>query len=643
MGQSILALKKIQKQPKVSVGTQVADLHIQGALYAAIKSHKDEFDLAEINRENRLEYSNEVHIRNFHEGIHTALNESGQRRNVKYIAVGLHGKNDFKTSISELWLKEDIVPFVFGKTRENRSITEVAREVSSHFNDENLVYVQMNTTNEVKVSELVSLEDYRKTVPDEDFGNLKFLVKKFKGKKLTFLGATPQGGGVALMRHALIRLYKLLGVDAHWYVLIPKKEAFAITKSKFHNVLQAVSPVGIELTDEDKDIYNSWTDENAKKFASVFKNSDVIVVDDPQPAGLIPYIKKINPRVKIIYRSHIQIVGELASTNNTVQRKTWEFLWKSIQLSDLFISHPIKEFIPSDVPMEKILYMPATTDPLDGLNKPLSEAQMNYYMRIFNKLLLIQEGQAPLDMNRPYIVQIARFDPAKGIPDVIESYRILRERLVKEGKVIPSLVIGGNASVDDPDGVPVHNATLELLKTDKYSYLSDDVKVVRLPHLDQLLNVLLRKSHIVLQLSTKEGFEVKVTEGLMKGKPVVAYKTGGIPLQIEDGVNGFLIEPGNTQEVADKMYELFVDKGQYKKMSAAAVQYANKDYLTVANAISWLFMAVYLQAGHKVSGNYQWVKDLSQAYYYNSQNSSDKILSRLMPLGKKIGERLKKK
>src|SRR5437016_11023580 len=85
------------------------------------------------------------------------------------------------------------------------------------------------------------------------------------------------------MRHALIRLLRLLHVDAHWYVLIPNKEAFDITKPKFHNVLQAVAAPGTELTQEDKDIYDTWINENASAFEDVFRQAHVIVIDDPQP------------------------------------------------------------------------------------------------------------------------------------------------------------------------------------------------------------------------------------------------------------------------------------------------------------------------------------------------------------------------
>jgi alpha,alpha-trehalose phosphorylase (configuration-retaining) len=99
------------------------------------------------------------------------------------------------------------------------------------------------------------------------------------------------------------------------------------------------------------------------------------------------------------------------------------------------------------------------TDPLDGLNKPLTEDQMSVYLKQFNALLL-QEGQTPLNEDRPYIIQVARFDPSKGIPDFLEAYKKLRNMLEEQQMPIPQLVITGNRSIDDPDGVPIMGANL---------------------------------------------------------------------------------------------------------------------------------------------------------------------------------------
>lgn len=476
---------------------------------------------------------------------------------------------------------------------------------------------KLTANNEVETVPLAMLADYQLITSSADFALLLTLAQRFAGKKLVFFNSTAQGGGVALMRHALIPLFKLLGVDAHWYILSPNQAVFDVTKTKFHNVLQGVADKGVELTLKDKRIYNAWIKENADKFDSVFQDAHVIIIDDPQPSGLIPYIRRANPRAKVIYRSHIQIVASLADQPQTPQHTTWDFLWKNVKEADCYVSHPIREFIPANVPAKKVVLMPATTDPLDGLNKPLTEDQMGEYLNFFDRILF-DEKQQPLDANRPYIAQIARFDPSKGLPDVIESYRQVREMLEGEGLPVPQLVLAGNGSIDDPDGIPLYHATMELLRSERYADLASDVKVARLPHMDQLLNTLLRKCRVALQLSRKEGFEVKVTEALMKGKPVIAYRAGGIPLQIQEGLDGFLVEVGDTQQVARHLYELLTNNDLYWKMSLAAADLASRDYRTVPNAICWLFLAVYLLEHGKIDGQHQEVKALAHRYYATS-------------------------
>lgn len=100
--------------------------------------------------------------------------------------------------------------------------------------------------------------------------------------------------------------------------------------------------------------------------------------------GLIPLIKKLTPYRPVIYRSHIQIKSDLCATANTPQQDVWHYLWKNIQQADMFISHPIPDFVPPDVPRKMVAYMPATTDWLDGLNKPLNSWVTSYYGNMYN-------------------------------------------------------------------------------------------------------------------------------------------------------------------------------------------------------------------------------------------------------------------
>ncbi len=539
---------------------------------------------------------------------------------VKIVGAGITGygedKEREKKLAADIWLKEDIVPFFLkseGISSEEKA-KNAANEVAKNFTDDILLDVKFDTRRKVAVKELARLEDFTKTISEEESELLSKLVSKFKKQRgrLIFFSSTPQGGGVALMRHALIRFFRLLGINAEWYVMSSNEEIFQITKKKFHNVLQGVAPKDIRLTQKDKKLFNKWSKKNAEKFKPIFKKAKVIVIDDPQPSGLIRYIKKVNPRIKLIYRSHIQIEGDLTNKKDTPQKITWDFIWNNIKDCDLFVSHPILEFIPHNVPRDRTVLMGAATDDLGGLNKELAKRHMRYYFNMFNEILEENE-QTPLNLKRPYIIQVARFDPSKGIPDVIESYRKLRKKIEKENwpqSKIPQLVITGHGAIDDPEGLPIYNETIASLEMDIHKKFADDVKVARLPHNDQILNALLRGSFIALQLSHKEGYEIKVSEALNKGKPVIAYRAGGIPLQIKDKVTGYLVKVGDTGKVADLLYKILADRELYKTLSKNAKEKIERDFYIVKNGIKWLYLATELLDKGEVKGNRRHVRDL---------------------------------
>ena len=121
----------------------------------------------------------------------------------------------------------------------------------------------------------------------------------------------------------------------------------------------------------------------------------------------------------------------------------------------------------------------------------------------------------------------------------------------------------------------------------------------------------MENSKFALQLSTREGFEVKVSEALHAGRPVVACRTGGIPLQIVDGKSGFLCEPGDNAAVAKHMLALYTDEDLYERMSEYARTHVSDEVSTVGNAAAWMYLAVmYVARGVKLQPRGAWLNDL---------------------------------
>ncbi|KAJ5174497.1 uncharacterized protein N7482_000374 [Penicillium canariense] len=558
------------------------------------------------------------------------------------VAMPKHVMDHCPDLCSHLWAKLDIIPLVLPESSlvdpftsseqapprnwDSKTVDEQAESMTRKcvrlFGPENIPLLQVGFKGLVEVDtgfhvRMANLEDFKKTVSASTWDACQHYASDLKNRKVkvAFFSATPQGGGVALMRHALVRFSHSLGTDFKWYVPKPRPEVFRVTKNN-HNILQGVAPPSERLTEDNKKMLTAWIEENTKRYwtlpggplcSPAEGGADVLIVDDPQMPGLIPIAKQIAPNRPIIFRSHIQIRSDLVNQPGTPQAESWGFLWSHIKLADCFISHPVSAFVPYNVPPEIVGYMPATTDWLDGLNKDMRDWDVAHYGRIFNAACRNAEMPMIQYPDDQYIVQIARFDPSKGIFDVLDSYEKFLRRLVSERPEMrpPKLLICGHGSVDDPDGALIYDQVIDHLEQNPY--IRQQVCVMRLRPSDQVLNALLSKATIALQLSTREGFEVKVSEALHKGKPIIATRAGGIPLQVENNKNGFLVDVGDTDAVAQHLFDLWTDEALYRRMSKYAISHVADEVSTVGNALSWLYLASKLSKGEPVRPQERWI------------------------------------
>lgn len=409
----------------------------------------------------------------------------------------------------------------------------------------------------------------------------------------------------------------------------PKPAVFRITKTN-HNILQGVAKAGERFTADSQNVVDAWGADNADRFwtndgcplAPRSKGgADVIVVDDPQMPVLVSIAKRLDPDRPVIFRSHIQMRSDLIAKADSEAHAVWAWIWSHVQKADVFVAHPISKFVPAEVPRDKVAYMPATTDWIDGLNKKLSEESTRGYLDDFNTMCR-KERSPLLDYpKRDYIVQVARFDPSKGFDDCLAAYAYFRHNSDfckgKPSDQTPQLLLCGHSSVDDPDGAIIFKDILHSLDND-YSDLKDSVVVMRVGPSDQMLNALLSCAHVALQLSTSEGFEVKVSEALHKGIPVVARSAGGLPLQIQHGKSGSLVQSedrdAEVQAVAEHLQTLFAEGQKYAEMSRYAACHVSDEVGTVGNAVCWMYLMDRLTGGEALEPKERWVWDLAKEH-----------------------------
>jgi len=173
-----------------------------------------------------------------------------------------------------------------------------------------------------------------------------------------------------------------------------------------------------------------------------------------------------------------------------------------------------------------------------------------------------------VDENRPIITQVSRFDPWKDPLGVIDAYRLVK-------KEVPGvqLVLIGSMANDDPEGWEWWE------KVARHAGEDWDIKILsNLNGVGNLeVNAFQRASEVVIQKSTREGFGLVVAEGLWKGRPVVGGNVGGIPLQIRDGEDGFLVD--SADECGRRVAELLRDESRRERMGNAGREHVRDHFL----------------------------------------------------------------
>ncbi len=399
-----------------------------------------------------------------------------------------------------------------------------------------------------------SLEEYRGIIGDEVISSIYRKARRLYGVGVLHINSTYVGGGVAEMLTSLVPLMNDVGLQADWRTFHGSPDFFTVTK-KFHNALQGDK---INLTENKKKVYLQ-TNENFSTYCHL--NHNFIIVHDPQPLPLIKFYKKKQPW---IWRCHIDLTNP--------NRALWEFLKKFLLRYDIIILSSEK-YKRKDLPVEQRIIYPAI-DPLSPKNMELSEKTIRNYLKKFN-----------IPTDKPIITQISRFDKWKDPEGVLEVYKMVKE------EVNARLVLCGSMAPDDPEGW----AVLERVRR-KAKKLVEKGDVILINSENSILvNVLQRVSSAVIQKSLREGFALVVTEAIWKGTPVVASNVGGIPLQIKDGENGFLVEPTDLKGFAERLIYLLKNPKLAREMGKKGKEMARKNFLITRLLSDYLDLLNYLR------------------------------------------------
>jgi len=397
----------------------------------------------------------------------------------------------------------------------------------------------------------ISIEAYRPIVGTQFIDELYRIAEHINGRSIQHVNSTPVGGGVAEILHRLVPLSNELGVNATWDVIKGSAEFFNVTKA-FHNALHGS---GNDITDEMLEIYLEATRDN---LSTMNLYGDVIMIHDPQPAGLIG--KKNEIGRKWAWRCHIDV--------SQPNKKLWEFLREYVvQYHASVFSMP--DFA-QQLPIPQIL-IPPSIDPLADKNREIEQSFIDSVLQKYD-----------IDPQRPLITQISRYDRLKDPVGVIQAYRIVKKRYDVQ------LVLAGGGASDDPEGAAVLQEVQEMGEDDP------DVKILLLPaYSDKEINALQRASTVVLQKSIKEGFGLTVTEAMWKKKPVIGGATGGIRKQIIDGVTGYLVH--TVEGTARRIIDILNDPRHAGVLARNGFEHVRNNFLLTRHLKDYLLLMIALE------------------------------------------------
>jgi trehalose synthase len=396
-----------------------------------------------------------------------------------------------------------------------------------------------------------SIADYATIATRGLMDEIRRLAAQLEGKRILHLSATAFGGGVAEINYALVPLMQDAGLDVEWRIIRGDERFFAVTKT-IHNALQG-NPQG--LTHEQEQIFRRYNELNAREVEA--DEYDFVIVHDPQPAAVVEF--SADSGVRWIWRCHI----DLSVPNENVLR----FLLPSLGRYDAAIFH-MREYVPRAPGLPPAYIWPPAIDPLTPKNMALSGEDAAYIVDQFG-----------IDVDRPLLTQVSRFDPWKDPLGVIDAYRQVKERFPDV-----QLALVGSMAHDDPEGWDYYNQTV--------AYAAGDPDIYILSNLNNIgsveVNAFQVHSNAVIQKSIREGFGLTVTEALWKTRPTVASRVGGIVAQVVDGETGWLVD--SASGCAHACVEILRDPEEARQRALQGKEFVRRHFLIPRLLRDWLVL-----------------------------------------------------
>jgi trehalose synthase len=395
-----------------------------------------------------------------------------------------------------------------------------------------------------------------------------------EGVTIWNVNSTAKGGGVAEMLGPLVSEARGAGVDARWLVIEGDEPFFRVTK-RIHNRLHGQPGDGGPLGDEERAAYESVARRNAEELCPQVRECDVVILHDPQTAGLAEAVAARGAAV--VWRCHVGV-----DEPNAHAREAWSFIAPYLEHVGAYVFSR-RNFAWETLDSGRVSIIHPSIDVFAAKNRPLAQGGADAILArcgllaegsgakarflrddgsegdVEREMSIVQDAAIP--PGAPIVTQVSRWD---GLKDPLGVIRGFAEGVAPRSEA--HLVLAGpdvEAVKDDPEG----REMLECCKRAREELPAEvraRVHLAALPMDDReenaaMVNALQAGSDVVVQKSLAEGFGLTVSEAMWKGRPVIGSRVGGIQDQIADGETGRLVDPCDLEGFAVAVRALLDD------------------------------------------------------------------------------------
>jgi trehalose synthase len=424
------------------------------------------------------------------------------------------------------------------------------------------------------------------------------------GRVVWNVNSTARGGGVAEMLQVLLAYGLDAGVDMRWVVVRGDAEFFQVTK-RIHNRLHGSTGDGGLLDDAQRRHYEAVLARNAEVLARRVSPGDVVLLHDPQTAGLVTAMHDAGAAV--VWRCH---VGSDEFDDRV--EDAWAFLRPYLDRADAYVFSR-RRYAPDWMDAARIQVIPPSIDPFSPKNKELDRDVLKSiliragvvtgrasveptFVRRDGSLARVDRGcdivrsDGPISMEAPLVVQVSRWDRLKDMAGVLRGFA---EHVTDERAVLALVGPDVRSVADDPEGRAILDECISAWRA-LPAPRRDRVQLVSVPMDDVeenavIINAMQRHAAVVVQKSLAEGFGLTVSEAMWKARPVVASAVGGIQDQIVDGEHGVLLpEPRDLGAMGAAVDRLLGAPHEATRLSAGARKRVTEEFLGDRHLIQWV-------------------------------------------------------